>query len=92
MLVTTWAYFRLPETGGFSYAELDILFANRVPARKFTKVIIRDEAVEGNNKFVEGDEEDGDMPHDVQPVYGLDEKKVEVEQSERVPLPAVELK
>jgi SP family general alpha glucoside:H+ symporter-like MFS transporter len=31
----------MPETAGFSFAELDILFANKVPARKFTKVEIR---------------------------------------------------
>jgi SP family general alpha glucoside:H+ symporter-like MFS transporter len=30
-----WSYFRLPETGGRTYEELDILFANKVPARKF---------------------------------------------------------
>ncbi|GFZ44894.1 hypothetical protein JCM24511_02620 [Saitozyma sp. JCM 24511] len=38
-----WAYLRMPETAGFSFAELDILFANKVPARKFTKVEIRGE-------------------------------------------------
>lgn len=37
----TWAFFRLPETGGFSFAELDILFANRVPARKFKKAAVK---------------------------------------------------
>ncbi|KAL2836426.1 general substrate transporter [Aspergillus pseudoustus] len=31
----TWAYFRLPEPKGRTYAELDILFATKVPARKF---------------------------------------------------------
>lgn len=40
VLVTTWAYFRMPETGGFSFADLDVLFANKVPAREFTKVRI----------------------------------------------------
>ncbi|KAH7040375.1 sugar transporter-like protein [Microdochium trichocladiopsis] len=30
-----WAYFRLPEIKGRTYEELDILFENRVPARKF---------------------------------------------------------
>jgi SP family general alpha glucoside:H+ symporter-like MFS transporter len=30
-----WAYFRLPEPKGRTYAELDILFATGVPARKF---------------------------------------------------------
>jgi SP family general alpha glucoside:H+ symporter-like MFS transporter len=31
----TWAFFRLPEPKGRSYAELDVLFESRVPARKF---------------------------------------------------------
>src|SRR5258708_933385 len=30
-----WAYFRLPETRGRTFEEMDILFAKRVPARKF---------------------------------------------------------
>ncbi|KAH8926173.1 maltose permease [Atractiella rhizophila] len=32
-----WCFFRLPETRGRSYAELDILFENKVPAWKFSK-------------------------------------------------------
>jgi MFS transporter, SP family, general alpha glucoside:H+ symporter len=32
-----WAYFRLPETKGRSYEELDIMFANKVSARQFSK-------------------------------------------------------
>ncbi|KAI1323465.1 sugar transporter [Xylariaceae sp. FL0255] len=32
-----WAYFRLPEIKGRTYEELDILFANKVPAREFAK-------------------------------------------------------
>lgn len=35
LLTGIWAFFRLPETKGRSYEDLDILFANRVPARKF---------------------------------------------------------
>ncbi|KAI1340041.1 hypothetical protein F5Y15DRAFT_62471 [Xylariaceae sp. FL0016] len=34
-LVFVWAYFRLPEVKGRTYEELDILFSNKVPARKF---------------------------------------------------------
>lgn len=30
-----WIFFRLPEPKGRTYAELDVLFANRIPARKF---------------------------------------------------------
>ncbi|KAI0853957.1 sugar transporter [Daldinia vernicosa] len=39
-IFTAWIFFRLPETKGRTYAELDILFENKVPARKFasTKV------------------------------------------------------
>lgn len=34
-VVFIWAYFRLPETKNRTFHELDILFAKRVPARKF---------------------------------------------------------
>lgn len=32
-----WTFFRMPETKGRTYAELDILFKNRISARKFSK-------------------------------------------------------
>lgn len=35
MLIFTWCYFRLPETKGRTFEELDVLFADKVPARKF---------------------------------------------------------
>ncbi|KAG4283059.1 hypothetical protein FPRO06_09732 [Fusarium proliferatum] len=35
ILLILWAYFRLPETKGRFFEEIDFLFANRVPARKF---------------------------------------------------------
>ncbi|KAI1656618.1 sugar transporter [Daldinia decipiens] len=35
IIFTAWIFFRLPETKGRTYAELDILFENKVPARKF---------------------------------------------------------
>lgn len=38
-----WAYFRLPECKGRSYRELDILFARRVPARKFRLTVVDEE-------------------------------------------------
>lgn len=34
-LCCLWAYFRLPETKDRTYEELDLLFAAKVPARKF---------------------------------------------------------
>lgn len=36
-LCFTWSYFRLPESKGRTYAELDLLFEQKVPARKFAK-------------------------------------------------------
>jgi SP family general alpha glucoside:H+ symporter-like MFS transporter len=36
-LVFLWAFFRLPEIKGRTYEELDILFANKTPARQFAK-------------------------------------------------------
>lgn len=35
LLIFIWGYFRLPETKGRSFHELDVLFAKQVPARKF---------------------------------------------------------
>ena len=40
VLSLVWAYFRLPETGGRTYEELDVLFAEEVPARKFGSAVI----------------------------------------------------
>jgi len=37
LLTFIWAYFRLPETKDRTFAEIDMLFANKVPARKFAK-------------------------------------------------------
>jgi MFS transporter, SP family, general alpha glucoside:H+ symporter len=36
LLTLTWAYFRLPEPSGRTYEEMDILFARKVSARKFS--------------------------------------------------------
>ncbi|KAI0536037.1 general alpha-glucoside permease [Xylaria digitata] len=51
-IFTTYLFFRLPETKGRTYAELDILFENRVPARKFasTKVETLIAGTEGAQK------------------------------------------
>jgi len=37
VLCITWTYFRLPETKDFTFAEIDRLFEQGVPARKFTE-------------------------------------------------------
>jgi SP family general alpha glucoside:H+ symporter-like MFS transporter len=37
LLSCVWVYFRLPEPKGRTYAELDMLFEKRVPARQFAK-------------------------------------------------------
>ncbi|KAL7624084.1 hypothetical protein AAE478_005641 [Parahypoxylon ruwenzoriense] len=51
-IFTVWIFFRLPETKGRTYAELDILFENRVPARKFagTKIETLVQGTEGAQK------------------------------------------
>ena len=44
-ILTVWVYFRLPETRGPTFEEIDILFAKGVPARKFkqTELDVYDE-------------------------------------------------
>jgi SP family general alpha glucoside:H+ symporter-like MFS transporter len=45
-----WTFFRLPETKGRTFEELDILFANRVPARDFSKYEV-DAYAQGNDSL-----------------------------------------
>ncbi|WOO78242.1 Maltose permease MAL61 [Vanrija pseudolonga] len=40
LIAIVWTYFRLPETKGRSYRELDILFERRIPARKFGSAVV----------------------------------------------------
>ena len=40
LLCFTWAFFRVPETMGRTYEELDLLFEKRVPARKFQGYVL----------------------------------------------------
>lgn len=37
-----WAYFRMPETKGRTYEELDIMFERNIPAREFATYVIGD--------------------------------------------------
>ena len=45
-LCLTWAFFRLPEPRGRTYAELDILFEQKISARKFKKAVVDPFAIE----------------------------------------------
>lgn len=47
-LILTWAFFRLPECMGRTYEELDILFANKIPARKFASTHVDAYAATGS--------------------------------------------
>ncbi|KAK2764297.1 hypothetical protein FQN54_008989 [Arachnomyces sp. PD_36] len=49
-----WTFFRLPETKGKTYEELDILFARRVGARKFAKYQV-DAYVEGEEAVIKSE-------------------------------------
>lgn len=35
LLCNIWCWYRLPETKGRSFGEIDLMFENKVPARKF---------------------------------------------------------
>jgi SP family general alpha glucoside:H+ symporter-like MFS transporter len=37
LLTLVWAAFRMPETKGRSYEELDLMFEAKLPSRKFKK-------------------------------------------------------
>lgn len=54
MLCLIWVWFRLPETAGFSFAELNILFANKVSARKFKSTIVTDEHAQSAEQQIVG--------------------------------------
>lgn len=50
----TWAYFRLPEPKGRTYGELDVLFENKVSARKFAVTTVDQYSSEHHKAVVEG--------------------------------------
>lgn len=53
LAATIWAYYRLPDATKLTYAEIDILFENRVPARKFatTKVDITEAKIADDDEI-----------------------------------------
>jgi SP family general alpha glucoside:H+ symporter-like MFS transporter len=55
VICAIWTFFRLPETGGRTYEELDILFQRKIPARKFASY-----EVDAYEAFNEAGEPDGD--------------------------------
>jgi SP family general alpha glucoside:H+ symporter-like MFS transporter len=53
-LSIVYVYFRLPEPRGRSFAELDMLFEKRIPARKFASTqvdVFGENALEGTHVF-----------------------------------------
>ncbi|RSH80714.1 hypothetical protein EHS25_007049 [Saitozyma podzolica] len=46
LLAMSWAYFRLPECKGRTFREIDIMFARKVPARKFERTLVEEEGGE----------------------------------------------
>jgi SP family general alpha glucoside:H+ symporter-like MFS transporter len=41
-----WGYFRLPECKGRTFREIDIMFARKVPARRFEHTCVEEEGDE----------------------------------------------
>ncbi|KAL7424669.1 hypothetical protein Q5752_000353 [Cryptotrichosporon argae] len=50
LLCPLWAYFRLPETKGRSFREIDVLFERRTPARKFATTDVGTDIPEGGRE------------------------------------------
>ncbi|KAL2753342.1 hypothetical protein ACRALDRAFT_1083014 [Sodiomyces alcalophilus JCM 7366] len=48
MLFLSWAWFRLPETKGRSFAEIDVLFKLKTPARKFGSTMVSNQSDPGS--------------------------------------------
>lgn len=54
LLCNIWCWFRLPETKGRTFGEIDLMFDNHVPARKFKYTTVDQFAVETSAKSVAG--------------------------------------
>jgi hypothetical protein len=50
LITLIWAVFRLPETKDRTYEELDVLFLDKVPAHKFTTVVVNNTEVSAGVK------------------------------------------
>lgn len=61
-LLLLWCFFRLPEPKGRTYAELDVLFENRVSARKFHKTKV-DQFAGDTTEIISGDADSSDEKH-----------------------------
>ncbi|CAH0055210.1 unnamed protein product [Clonostachys solani] len=61
LLCNIWCWFRLPETKDRSFGEIDLLFDNRVPARKFKHTNV--DQFNQNNNTSEKAEEVGQVTH-----------------------------
>lgn len=53
LICLVWTYFRLPEPRGRTYAELSVLFEQKVPARKFKTTIVDPFAQSQSEKITE---------------------------------------
>ncbi|PVH69328.1 sugar transporter [Cadophora sp. DSE1049] len=53
LVCLTWSYFRLPEGKGRTYGEMDILFEQKISARKFASAVVDPFAVSGSIPQVE---------------------------------------
>ncbi|KAL2148231.1 hypothetical protein VTH82DRAFT_3943 [Thermothelomyces myriococcoides] len=71
LLSAIWTYFRLPEPKGRTYGELDVLFENRVSARKFKTTAVVDLAGGGGIE----DMEEKEKAIEVEDVVGNVESK-----------------
>lgn len=54
LLCNIWCWFRLPETKDRTFGEIDLMFDNHVPARKFKYTTVDQFAVNIDTKSIEG--------------------------------------
>ena len=64
LLLTIWTYFRLPEPKDRTYGELDVLFENKVSARKFHKVRVDQFSGDHVEIIADGDDSSVEEKHE----------------------------